>query len=538
MLAHFKGHILFYFFAILFLVLCFFCGEAYPRVWPDEVLFFSPSYHLYKYNILRTEVLKGLVPGMGTHTLWMPPLFFYFQALLFQFLPETLEVVRMGTAFLGVISIFFFSEIAREMGVKKKYRILLKLLLLSDFLFFKISHSARMESLCTLFAILSLYFLTYKMSEGRSVSRLRALLSGLSLGFAVLAHPFAISYFPIVFFLMYQRKAFTQKDFIYIGLGFLIVFSFWLPYVLPNFEIFKLQFGAQLGRKKELFGFFTFVKKFKIIFSEFRFPMFKVIIFFITLFSFLYLLLFRKREIEEPDFSATNNNKSKTFKEYWSYQTEKLKKFLEENILLSFAFAYLFTILIFLILSSESWYVYHFIFPFNLLLVALPSKKQEYLTELPWFLSICYNAFVYLSFIYLNLFTINMKKLTDVYYKQIESVIVGSKSVYLQAIPDPYFYFQKNKPSLETFEFIPGELPIPEDYYKAKIITFDAYLFYEPALMNPVLKSFFEKNSNLFHIEEIKIETPKKADLELKTYVYVKKTIYEDSKRKWQKNLK
>lgn len=469
---------------------------------------------------------------MGTHTLWMPPLFFYFQALLFQFLPETLEVVRMGTAAIGVISIFFFSEIAREYGVNKKYRIILKLLILSDFLFFKISHSARMESLCTFFAILSLYFLTYKMSEGKSISRLRSALSGFSLGLSVLTHPFAVSYFPIFLFLLYQRKAFTTKNLIYTGLGFLIVFSFWLSYIVPNFELFKLQFGAQLGRKKELFGFFTVLKKFKIIFSEFRFPVFKVIIFFITLLSFLYVYLVNKKEIIEPQFSENRTN-LKNLRELWDYPFDKAKNFLENsNPLLTFSFIYFVSIIIFLILSSESWYVYHLIFPLSLLLVAIPFERQNYFANLPWFLSIGYNVLIYLSFIYLNLFTIDMKKLVDIYYKQIEVLVEGSSSIYLQAIPDPYFYFRKFKPKLEAFEFIPGELPIEEDYYKDKITTFEAYIFYEPSLMNSVLKRFFEKNSHLFHVEEIKIDTPRKADFELKATVYVRKTIYEGSRLK------
>ncbi|MCX7999144.1 MAG: hypothetical protein N3A69_09385, partial [Leptospiraceae bacterium] len=301
---------------------------------------------------------------------------------------------------------------------------------------------------------------------------------------------------------------------------------------LPNFEIFKLQFGAQLGRKKELFGFFTVLKKFKIIFSEFRFPIFKVIIFFITLLSFLYVYLVSKTEIAETQFSENRAN-LKNLREFWNYQFDKAKNFLKNsNPLLTFSFVYFVSIIIFLILSSESWYVYHLIFPLSLLLVAIPFERQNYFANLPWFLSIGYNVLIYLSFIYLNLFTIDMKKLVNVYYKQIEVLIDGSSSVYLQAIPDPYFYFRKFKPKLEAFEFIPGELPIEEDYYKDKITTFEAYVFYEPSLMNSVLKRFFEKNSHLFHVEEIKIDTPRKADFELKATVYVRKTIYEGSRLK------
>jgi len=46
-----------------------------PHIWPDEVLFFNPSYELFTTGILRTTVLEGLIPGMESYTLWMPPLY-------------------------------------------------------------------------------------------------------------------------------------------------------------------------------------------------------------------------------------------------------------------------------------------------------------------------------------------------------------------------------------------------------------------------------------------------------------------------------
>lgn len=451
-------------------------------------------------------MLKGLIPGMSTHTLWMPPLFFYFQAFLFQIFPISLEVSRMGTAILGVASIFFFSEIAREFGIKKNYRIVLKILIISDFLFFKISHSARMESLCVFFAILSIYFVVYKMSEGKPVSRIRIFLSGLSLGLSFLSHPFALAYIPILGFLIFQRRSLEYKNLFYFSLGFLVSLSTWLVYVLPNWEIFQIQFGAQLGRKKELFGFFTLVKKFRIIFSEFRFPIYKVIIFLVTVFTFIHLIISEKIYLN------------------W-------KEVFNKHSLLSFSFVYLIIIVIFLIISSESWYVYHFIFPLSLFVISLASYKPSSYVDIPWILSLVYNFSIYASFIYLNLIQVDMHKLTEVYHKQIDSVIEGSKTIYLQSIPDSYFYFRKHKPELEVYEFIPGELPIPEDYYRDKIISFDAYVFYEPDLMNSVLKKFFEANQNSFHIEEIQIETPKKADLEMKATIYVKKFIYEERQK-------
>jgi len=489
------SYLLVYLGVLSFLCLCLLCGAFYPRVWPDEVLFFSPSFELYKFNILRTPVLEGLIPGMATHTLWMTPLLFYFEAFLFQFFPDTIEVVRMGSALVGIVSIFFFSEIAREMGISKKYRIFLKLLILSDFLFFKVAHSARMETLCALFSFLSMFFLVYKRLEGKKISRLRASLSGLCLGLSFLAHPFAVSYLPLILFLLYLRKEFEVKNLFWIGIGGLTSFSFWLIYLIPNWDIFIMQFGAQLGRKKELYNLFTIVYKWKVIFSEFKFPWIKTILFLIISFTVLYRVFRNGIQVE-------------------------LKT---EFPVFIFSIFYLSNILCFLFISSEAWYVYHLIFPLALLLVSLPSERSENYGEVPLLFSGLYNIFVIMSFIYVNFFLIDMKSLTLTYYRQIETVIGKSKSIYLQAIPDPYFYFREKRPDLKLVEFIPGELPISPDYFSKTIQSFDAYVFYRKDLMNPVLVKYFSENEKDFFIDEIEIQTPKKADLELKATVFVRK---------------
>jgi hypothetical protein len=477
-------------------VLCLVCGSDYPRVWPDEVLFFSPSYELYKYNILRTPVLEGLIPGMSTHTLWMPPAFFYLQAIVFQFLPDSIEVVRLSSAFIAIVSIFIFSEIAREMGISRGYRILLKILILSDFLFFKIAHSARMESLCTLFAFLSMFFLVYKRSEGRGVSRLRSILSGCFLGLSFLAHPFAISYAPVLLAILFFRKELNLKNLVLLTMGGSLAISPWLIYVLQNWEIFTIQFGAQLGRKKELFGIFTIIYKFKIIFSEFRFPTFKVTLFLFTL-SVVAYKIFRN--------GLTTELKKNAFPVFL------------------FSITYLSFIILFLFISSESWYVYHFIFPLSLLLVSFSTERSENYGDATWILSISYNTIIYIIFFYFNFYLLDMKALTQTYHRQIEAILGNSRSIYLQSIPDSYFYLRSKHPEIKIYEFIPGELPIPQEYYSKTITSIDAYVFYRKELMNPILLEYFSENIDDFKIEEIEISTPPRADINLKATVYVRR---------------
>lgn len=68
---------------ILAILIFFFLWTSYnnrlefPPVWPDEVLFFSPSQDFAEFGTFRTQVLEGLIPGMEKTTLWMPPLYFF-----------------------------------------------------------------------------------------------------------------------------------------------------------------------------------------------------------------------------------------------------------------------------------------------------------------------------------------------------------------------------------------------------------------------------------------------------------------------------
>ncbi|EMG02103.1 hypothetical protein LEP1GSC123_2699 [Leptospira borgpetersenii str. 200701203] len=63
--------------ALLFVWILYNDRLEFPPVWPDEVLFFSPSQDFVEFGTLRTRVLEGLIPGMEETTLWMPPLYFF-----------------------------------------------------------------------------------------------------------------------------------------------------------------------------------------------------------------------------------------------------------------------------------------------------------------------------------------------------------------------------------------------------------------------------------------------------------------------------
>jgi uncharacterized membrane protein len=321
---------LFTFFSILF-------QTHIPVIWPDEVLFFSPSYELGINGIMRTMVMEGLIPGMDTHTLWMPPAYIILLSGVFQIFPAELLTARLFSSFISIGSLLLVYKICLQFNFSFKRTLGVLILLATDFLFLKFSHTARMESLCLFFALSAFYFL---LRSPRVTNRntddvpttpktLDIFLSGICLSLSFLSHPFGIVHSIPVLFLLYQRNAFTIKNLaLYAVAGFLPIAA-WGFYVIPNWDFFVVQFGAQLSRKNELLGKFSWVDKVKIIFSVYKFPMIKLGLFAITLSLFLFGLVKSRFKNQENVFT-------------W------IKKVPEV-----FFFVWLITILGFLFLSSE-----------------------------------------------------------------------------------------------------------------------------------------------------------------------------------------
>lgn len=177
--------------------------------------------------------------------------------------------------------------------------------------------------------------------------------------------------------------------------------------------------------------------------------------------------------------------------------------------------------LIFLFLSSESWYVFHIITPFSLLIVSF--SEIGYLRYLPNF-TIIFNLFILSKVLLFSFILYNTPASIEAYFKKIADSIRGAKSAYIHTIPDPYFYLEKKYPDLRMREFLPGQLPvIDKESFEKTIKSQDAFIFYEEALVNPLILSYLQNNSELFQKKEIKLETNKKQGLNLKAIIYLKK---------------
>lgn len=136
--------------------------DIFPVVWPDEVLFFSPSLSFATEGHLKTNVLNGLIPGMESKTLWMPPVYFLFSGFTLSVFPDSLTTIRIANAFIVYLTGLGFYILLRRQSISKFASHIALASLLWEPLLFRFGTAARMEGLTAFFFILSLLFATNK----------------------------------------------------------------------------------------------------------------------------------------------------------------------------------------------------------------------------------------------------------------------------------------------------------------------------------------------------------------------------------------
>ncbi|WCL49581.1 ArnT family glycosyltransferase [Leptospira sp. GIMC2001] len=454
-----------------FLLFSYYLGIAVPFIWPDEVLFFNPAQDWYLNKTMRTSVLSGLIPGMDTHTLWNSPLYMLLLGSSFHIWEDNLFNSRMFSSLIGFLSVFVTYIFMQKQlsnttsNFDKKYisfskniPILVAIVILTDILFIKVSHTSRMETLCILMGIIALY-LCYNN---------KYFISGLFLGLSFVSHPFGAFYgIPVaylIFRMNFQSKISILKILILVAVGGIIPLICWSFYLVPNWDDFLIQYGAQLSRKKDLFQTFTQLDKVKIFFSGYYFPIPKLISFIAIICYAIYIE--RKGRNRE---------------------------------LIQFHFVWLISMVIGFYFSTESWYVVHAAFPLACLFALSVSEKVYPLLIIggqillliwfTWSFSIKENAFAS----------------NDIFMKKVEEIASDSDNIYLQLIPDPYFHLKEKYPEKKLFEFIPGELPIAGDFMKPTINKMDLFLFYDDSLANSTIRSIIQDSTQF---EKTYIEIP------------------------------
>lgn len=211
-----------------------------PPIWPDEALFSDAASNLIKHGTPGTTLYQGTLPGAEKFGWGYPPLYFYTSAIWlktfsFSILSQRLLSLFLGLSFLGL----FFLVLKNLVDIKLKNKPLLSLALIFliclsiDQAFTKAIHIARPEIEVLFLSFISFYFLLKSLKRPRKIF---SLLSGVFLSLAFLTHYLAIIFLLsfLIYFLILNPRSFYKDKHLYIFL-----LAFFTPITIWLFSIFQ-----------------------------------------------------------------------------------------------------------------------------------------------------------------------------------------------------------------------------------------------------------------------------------------------------------
>lgn len=447
----------------LFLIIIFFLlytkllGLYFPYPWPDEVLFITPALSLISSGFFSTPVLEGIIPGMEKATLWMPPLYMLFLAFVFWFFPgaghqELFWTGRTVSLVLGILTITGFYRLTATFLKERVIIISFVFLFSLELLFLRASNVSRMEVLNLLSLILFLYFLEKENFD----------VAGFLLGISLLTHPASIVPVIILFFYTKDRKKLLRT----LVIAFFML-SLWGLYILSYPEVFARQFLGQIQRKTsmDIYGFETLFSSLKSLFGQYS-----------SRLSSIMMLLQYSAILPAIIYDILNQRKTIRY----------FLMFLVTGI--------------FVFLTKEMWYA---VYPYPFFLLYFINFSKYY----PQFKKIVISYFL-ITFLgihagfwmkHASLYSQYKKEYSD-YIENIVKQTESCRSVFLAAVPDPFFALPGDK---KVKEFSPVPLQEKEEKMREStlrdidcfVINIDSFAKRNLAKIDPLLYSILDKGN-------------------------------------------
>lgn len=434
-----------------------------PPVWPDETIYADIAQNLVKENRLGTDLWKGTIPGVENHALWYPPVFFYLLSFWFRIFGFSIINQRLLSFLIAIMVIIFYTLLSKELIKKNKNNLAIMVILslfglIVDVVFLKASRVSRPEIFILAFGFVAFWSFWQSEKEGKN-SSFFSLFSGFFSSLTILTHTISL-FIPLsilsFLFLKKKLKLFFSRQFYLFLISFLLPIGFWLMSIFPNFEILKTQMALAVHRKKLEWPWLW-------IALHDQPPIIKMIILIYLLLTFFFLIS-----------SLTKKNDAAIFL----------------SLILFFAW----------IFSTYGRMFWYFVFPIPFIYLSFPLTFSQLNN---WFLKRIY-LITFIFLILLNL-RLNIQFLSTLagdnfsyqrFIDNILEIVPKNKTVFLSAIPDPYFGFKEKRGDQNKLYEFPVLKTDKRNYLE--ILNDSDYLIYtgsyETLVFGNFLQQYLEKN--------------------------------------------
>ncbi len=176
----------------------------------------------------------------------LPPLGFYFEALVQLFLGHGLGPARMASMLAGLGAVFLVYALGRLWCGDRRGALLGSTVYMVSRPFLFPATMARPDMVATALALLSVWWVA---RYGRTSRRRCVVASGVAAGLCLLTHPFGIvaaSQVGLWLLLRPGRLAVRAGDGLIFAAAALVAFGLWLPLIARHPDIFQIQFGSNV----------------------------------------------------------------------------------------------------------------------------------------------------------------------------------------------------------------------------------------------------------------------------------------------------
>lgn len=428
-----------------------------PPVWPDEAVAADSAYNLIHQNRIGTDLWKTIAPGTETLGYAYPPFYFYSTAAWFKLFGFSVVNLRLFSVALSICFLIVFSLLTKEIldrnFLTPRFSLLARFLIMGglvlDSTFQKAARIGRPEMLVILLAMTALYFylLSVKTHSRERLKNIYSFLSGIFVGFALLTHyPAGLYLVSLLLFSLIRNKfkAFRSLRFYFLFIPASVPILLWFISLYPQINTFLDILKNSVSVHNSLPTWFWLALKTLSVPERLTY-----MIYIIISIEFLFFFL-----------------------------GDKSKRYLLVTLILIFSWIATF-------IWKIEWGFVIIIPPVYIALFIL--LNEHFRTGFKTVLS-RFNFLVLLAFSLISLNIIiqlnNMKNFPagtfsyNRYTDKILKVVPDYKTVYISAIPDPYFGFkEKRHNTLYLFPMLK-----PEKSTFIKVLNSVDYVIYNQAL--------------------------------------------------------